>query len=101
MRSLAPQISKTLLFFGWQSGLPSKNRVSSSMSSALRGTSNLACHLRASRYTCSGLIEPEVDFLLCPAKWFWLTFGDSDIAELETGSRKPLLERMKIFKIIC
>jgi hypothetical protein len=39
-------------------------------------------------------VNPEI-------KWVWHTLGDSDIAELETGSRKPLLERMKIFKIIC
>jgi hypothetical protein len=33
---------QNLLFFGLQSGLQSRDRVSSPMSSALRGTSNLA-----------------------------------------------------------
>jgi len=42
MSKFAGESSKNLLFFGLQSGLTSKDRVSLQMSSALRGTSNLA-----------------------------------------------------------
>ena len=42
MRGLAIQLSKNLLFFGFQSGPIQLNRVSLPMSSALHGTRNLA-----------------------------------------------------------
>jgi len=36
----------------------------------------------------------------CPEEWVWHKFGDSGSAELWVGIRKPLLERVKVFKML-